>query len=193
MSETQTLYRRPLRPRCARRAGFTLLELLIILAVIGIMSVIVIPAFVEMMWRNKVESAARQTTVQMRSARFRAIQTGQEHGIFADFANEQVVLFQGTDAATGTLINAFPLPGGIHFQGPGDGIPNGPNAVVFTPVDNEDATGGWVVFAADGSADDEGAIRVSMPQRELYFETRVGPQATGRTAILRWNGTLFVE
>ncbi|MEZ5332947.1 MAG: type II secretion system protein [Thermoanaerobaculia bacterium] len=193
MREHEIQHRRSVRRARPRASGFTLLELLIILGVVGILAAVVVPAFIEMMWRQKVENAARITTVQMRAARFRAIQSGQEHGVWADFANERVVLFQGTSAAAGTEINAYPLPLGIHFQGPGDASANGANAVVFTPVTNEDATGGWVVFNPDGSADDEGGIRVSMPERGLFYETRIEPMATGRVAVRKWNGTAFVE
>lgn len=185
MLENQTVDRRTPRLRARRGAGFTLIELLLVIVVIGILATAGIPAFVEMLWRSKVELAARQTTIQMRAARFQAIQEAQEYGVWADFANNRIVLFQGADPPpTGTEVRSFDLPGGIVFQGPADGAPNGTDAITF--VTNEDATGGWVVFAADGSSDDAGDIRFAMAERDLFYATRVGPEATGKISLVKY-------
>jgi prepilin-type N-terminal cleavage/methylation domain-containing protein len=185
MLENQTVDRRTPSLRARRGAGFTLIELLLVIVVIGILATAGIPAFVEMLWRSKVELAARQTTIQMRAARFQAIQEAQEHGVWADFANNRIVLFEGTDPPpTGTEVRSFELPGGIVFQGPADAAPNGTDAITF--VTNEDATGGWVVFAADGSSDDAGDIRFAMAERDLFYATRVGPEATGKISLVKY-------
>lgn len=183
MLENQTVDRRTPRLRARRGAGFTLIELLLVIVVIGILATAGIPAFVEMLWRSKVELAARQTTIQMRAARFQAIQEAQEHGVWADFANNRIVLFRGTDP-TDPEVRSFELPGGIVFQGPADGAPNGTDAITFGT--NEDLTGGWVVFAADGSSDDAGDIRFAMAERDLFYATRVGPEATGKISLVKY-------
>jgi len=193
MLENQTADRRRPRARARRAAGFTLIELLLVIVVIGILATAGIPAFVEMLWRSKVELAARQTTIQMRAARFQAIQEADEFGVWADFANNRIVLGRPADPADDpdlwAEIRSFELPGGIVFQGPGDTVPNDAGAVVFLPPydDNEDAVlGGWVVFNPDGSSDAEGQIRFAMAQRDLFYATRVEPRTTAKISILKY-------
>jgi len=193
MLEHQTVDRRPSRPRARRGAGFTLIELLLVIVIIGVLATMAVPAFIEMLWRSKVEMAARQTTIQMRAARFQAIQEADEFGVWADFANNRIVLGRPADPADPpdlwAEIRAFELPGGIVFQGPGDAAPNGAEAVVFPPPydDNEDAVlGGWVVFNPDGSSDAEGQIRFAMAQRDLFYATRVEPRTTAKISILKY-------
>lgn len=182
-----------MRARTSRR-GFTLIELIIVIAIIAIFGVLVIPGLLDVMWSNKVQLSAREAALQLREARFRAIQEGREYGVFADFANNQLVAFRGVDPVDpdGEQLRAYNLPAGIVFQGPGDTDPNGPEAVDFLP-DNEDGSGGWVAFRADGSADAEGGIRFAMPQRNLYWETGVDPATTGRIQVRTYDGTEFIE
>ncbi len=194
--------------RARSSAGFTLIEGLIVVAVIGVTAALGLPALLEMMWRNKVQLAAREATLQMQEARFRAIRQGIEHGVFADFASNRFVTFQVTDPdaavdptnpASSEQLRFFELPVGIVFQGPADGAPNGADAIVGFAEHSNPALGGWVTFSPDGAgvmADDditEGGFRFAMPQRGLYFQAGVGPAATGRIRVLPWNGTEFTD
>lgn len=61
--------RRPLRPQ----SGFSLIELLTVLAIIGVMSLVAVPAFVTMMHSNRLKSSLRQLTTDLRGARQQAV------------------------------------------------------------------------------------------------------------------------
>ncbi len=194
--------------RVRRSAGFSLIELIIVVAVVGILAAIGIPALLEVMYRNKVQLAAREATLQMQEARFRSIRENIQHGVFTDFANNRVVYFRVTDPAVppdptdpdaSEQLRFFELPVGIVFMGPADGSPEGTDAIIGFTESSSPNVGGWVTFRPDGSAvmadDDttEGGFRFAMPERNLFFEAGVDPAATGRIRVLPYNGTEFTE
>jgi prepilin-type N-terminal cleavage/methylation domain-containing protein len=194
--------------RARSSAGFTLIEGVIVVAVLGITAALGIPAMLEIMWRNKVQLATRETIVQMQEARFRSIREGEPFGVFADFANNRLVTFHHvdvanpadpTDPANSEQLRFFDLPGGIVFQGPADADPNGAGAIEGFAESASPGVGGWVTFRPDGSAvmlsesTTAGGFRVAMPERSFFYEASVAPAATGRIRVLVWDGTEFSE
>jgi prepilin-type N-terminal cleavage/methylation domain-containing protein len=194
--------------RARSSAGFTFIEAIIVIAIVGIVAALGLPALLEVMWRSKVQLAARETTLQLQEARFRTIRDGREVGVFADFAANRIVTFRHldlsdpadpTDPTDTEQLRFFELPVGIVFQGPADSVPNGADAIVGFAEDSSPGVGGWVTFRPDGAAvmadDDitEGGFRFAMPQRGLYFQAGVGPAATGRIRVLPYDGTEFTD
>ncbi len=186
--------------------GFTLLELIVVVAAVGILAVLGLPALLENFWRARVEGTAREAHAAMLAARFHAIQEGRPYGVFADFVEGRVVEFFWTDpdldwtVANMSLTPRYVDLRGIEFQGPP--APGDPAPVVGFDDGGTPAVGGWVVFQPDGSAvidadavppPTEGAVRFAMLERNIYYEVRVGPAATGRVRVLKWNGTAFVD
>ncbi len=169
------------------RGGFTLTELVIVVAVIGVLMSIGMPALWEIAQEIKLKNAGRELISAMRSARYKAISEVREYGVMARYPNK-VEIFQGNDPATGILTQEFLLPGGIFFQGPGDAGPGGDEAVDGNDGNSsnsgfeEDDDGGWVIFRADGSANASGAFRLwNINLHSL--EVRVDPATTARVII----------
>jgi type II secretion system protein H len=61
------------RNRSSRQAGVTLIEMLVVLAIIGAISLVSVPAFMTFYQSGKVKSSMRQFTNDVRAARQRAV------------------------------------------------------------------------------------------------------------------------
>ena len=60
-------------PSIQGRAGFTLIEMLIILALAGVVMILGAPTLVNLVHRSRIEGSAQQVAVLLRQARFEAI------------------------------------------------------------------------------------------------------------------------
>lgn len=57
----------------SRQSGYSLSELLVVVAIIGVMSLVTVPAFITMMQSNRLKSSLRQFTSDLRGARQQAV------------------------------------------------------------------------------------------------------------------------
>jgi prepilin-type N-terminal cleavage/methylation domain-containing protein len=103
--------------RRSRTGGFTLVELLVVIALIAILSILGYPMLQNMIHRSKLEGFARETAILLRTARLAAIKAGGIENFDAtdptlrswraravvqlDLANNEVVAFVDLDAAGG--------------------------------------------------------------------------------------------
>lgn len=136
------------RLQCAR--GFTLVETLVVLGIIGIALLIGIPAFGTFLRRGRVDSAARQIDMNLLSARVQAVRQGNTIGLA--FSNDPAkadpigyarpMIFvdansNGTFDSGERILQQLPLPQfrGIHFAIDTLDRPSGdPSATVGTVV-----------------------------------------------------------
>lgn len=89
------------RPRRAGRAGFTLLELVVALAILAIISSAAIPRFLRGLARQRMSAAARKVDADLRWARQRAVQSGAACTLSFSPAARSYRLKRGTPAALG--------------------------------------------------------------------------------------------
>ena len=165
--------------------GFTLIELIVVLAIIVIAALIGMPALLNAIRRSSTEGGVRQATVELRAARFEAIKNSATVYVEADFANDQLVTWRETNltpllSPDDEELRRMPLPTRLHYWGPADAAAEGPNATdpPSTPV---------MTFMPNGAIDEEGAFRFSDGLN--FLEVRVAPRATARVTMLKWNGT----
>ena len=95
-----------MRARCGRRreAGFTLIEVTMVLVIVGIMLAFVLPRVDSMSPKYALRAAARELGATIDSARASAVTTGMTTGILYDLANNRYQLFgsgNGDDEAYG--------------------------------------------------------------------------------------------
>lgn len=139
-----------------RSAGFTLLELMIVVVIFGVIAAMAVPAWRQIESNNRARSAARTVANAFDYARSQAIMTGDNQIVFVSAG-------VGTDACG----NALPGPVVILDDGaPGSPSPSNnccinPGETTLTlPNDPAQAMAGlnWgVTFAATKPADDSGA------------------------------------
>ncbi len=85
--------------------GYSLMELLVVVAIIGTMSLVSVPAFMKFYWSNKMKTSLRQFTSEVRSARQRAIT--QNHPTMLSYeigtTRRQFQSYNGTVQSDGTV------------------------------------------------------------------------------------------
>lgn len=128
-------------------AGFTMLEMMIIIVIIGILAAIAVPSFSTIIPKLEVRAQARATLNYIRQARSRAISEGTQYGVHLDAANGEYFLFKDT-------VN----PAQMTYH-PGDSIVVGPelidpdvNLVASTFANNT------VIFQQTGRASQSGTF-----------------------------------
>ncbi len=180
------------------QAGFTLVELLVILAVIGIMATWGYPALLHTMERLRLINTAREAQVFMQRARAEAVKHGLPAEVIYQKANvcslgvPCLLAFVDMDQdglytkATDLIVDGpNPLPKGVELRGPADGAPEGANAIEGWDQGSDPHDG--PVFQSNGSALLEGAFRFA-DQNQHFVETRVEFSATGKVVIKKWFG-----
>lgn len=123
-------------------AGFSLIELTMVVALVGMMAMIGFPTMQDWLDRYKVRTSAEQLASMIQLQRMRAVSQNANFSIDFDAAAGTYQLYEGT-AATGTALNnTWQLPPGVDFSGDSDPV-NVPNDEI--------------IFHADGSLNDSTA------------------------------------
>lgn len=184
---TGSIIRRP------AASGFSLVELLVVLALIGILALIGMPWMLGTLHRAKLVATAREASTLMQGARLEAIKrsapTMVRYDVNADAFSVVADLTQPRDGVFETvLVPNSPLQRKVLLWAPTEGAPEGTNSIVDwdEAADCVDAQPG-PIFDSDGSANCGGAFRFT-DQRGNFLETRVLFPATGKIVIRKWFG-----
>jgi prepilin-type N-terminal cleavage/methylation domain-containing protein len=168
-------------PPCARRrtAGFTLIEILVVLLLMGLLLTFLLPSFLKAIQRQKLLSAAQQTAIVLRMARLQAIKAAGNTVVQIDTTKGTVTAFsdpnnnQTLDAGE-SMLGRVDLPKGVTFMAV-DGFTSPPNPAV-------------AIFSSNGSVAAPGAFRVQNTAGD-QIEARVLTATSGRVVLQKYDGT----
>jgi len=107
-------------------SGFTLIELMVVIGIVGILSAIAIPSYFQWLPKHRVGTAARTVMSAVEFARINAVKTNANVTLNFDFGNESltVVDSDGTTLRTRRMPNDVDLqfdtlPASVTFNGHG--------------------------------------------------------------------------
>lgn len=197
-----------LSPRKRPRAsGFTMIEVLVVLVILSILLLFAFPAIQGMVRRGKIEGAARQTAVLLRSARLAALRTGGQQVsnplggaswsaravVRLDPVRREVLAFVDVNDATGDRESDLifnPVAG--EKRGDTDyilgrfALPNRVEIGAIKGLTSQPDGVPVAVFLSDGSVDRIGAFRFQ-DSRGNQLEVRIEPRATARVETRKWD------
>jgi len=190
--------------------GFTLIETLVSLAVVGLGFTFTVPAFLNMVQRSKVQGATQEAAQLLRQARSEAVRFHSPSVVAIDPASREIYSFvdvHGADTsappdglfnpiagvpegATDFEIRRITLAAGVEFRFLDSRDEESVDG--FDNTGNPDPPDSQAVFESLGSALAPGAFRLA-DQHDNYLEIRVSPRGTARVALRKWDGTAWRE
>ena len=140
------------RMRCSR--GFTLMEMMIVVVVIGIVAGLAVPSFLSYMPKLRVKAAAREIVSELRLARSKAVSERRPFGVAFNVGDNTLISFADTDdppsqvySVSDSLLRADTLDGDISLNS----CTYANNCVVFNSTGAASTSGDLQIVTADGS------------------------------------------
>lgn len=147
--------RTPLR-MSARRRGFTLVELVVVLLLIAVATAVTAPAFLDEEPRlDDIDAATQRVSLLFRLARDSAVHAGTPVTVSIDSITHTAWLVTGADAESGAAASNVPRPAGALHVTPGE------------------------------SLDLPASVRIEMARARARFRFMPGGAAFGDTIVLR--------
>ena len=178
-------------PKCRER-GFTLIEMLVVIAILSIALLLSAPYLSKQIQRTKLVGVAQQSAGLLRLARMDAIKNSQCAMVRIDLAAGKVEALSDRDgdclpSAADVRIGEVVLPKSVSFTSPcgtGEASVQG-----FTTWPSNPSL---AVFRSDGSAEAAGAFRFQAVEfggrAPNYLEVLLSPAATARIQVRKWRG-----
>jgi prepilin-type N-terminal cleavage/methylation domain-containing protein len=184
--------------RPARERGFTLIEMLVVLAILGIAALLSIPYLSAQIQRSKLLGVASQVSGLMRLARLDAIKYSRIAMVAIDFSARKVYAYSDRNSNNrpdaGEEIGEVILPKSVTFEAPG-GATGAASIEGFAMPTGYSDKFAW--FQSDGAVFNTGAfcfkseaLGTGAPN---YLKVQVAPAATARVAMLKYESGAWVE
>ena len=159
------------------KKAFTLIELCVVIAIIGIIALIAAPNFATGLPKYRIKRAARDITSKIRAARSEAIKTSSNVTIEFDTARNQYKI-GGDWYPNSSLSDNY--GSGVSF-----GVGNSEETDECTFTDNADGNGN-VTFNSRGISNNAGEIYLTNTQNAAY---RIQINIAGNIRLQQWTGS----
>ena len=181
--------------RRTQQQGFTLAEVIMVLAIIGILAAIAIPNFLSWLPNMRLKAAARDLYSSMQKARAEAIKTNRDWAIVFDTANNRYVLCSSPGAdnswstlADNTAVETIDLTNYKSGIGYGHGTITGNNSVTGETIPTDNVSYNNNVLVVNSRATSNAGYVYLHNQDNTVFA--VGTQSSGVIVSKRWmNGS----
>ncbi len=168
--------------------GFTLTEVIVVVAIIGILSAISIPTIITWVPNYRLKSAARDVYSNLQKARSMAVKFNRDTAVVFDVANNRCSLcddwLAGACVGTSQTIGLSNLGSGIKF-GHGNAASPVPDSPAVFPANNVSYNTNTAVFNPRGLGN---AGYVYLDHQSNTNTYAIGSLTSGAIRILKWQG-----
>lgn len=140
--------------RMRNQRGITFIELMTVVAVIGIMSAMAVPRFLSYMPKLRVKAAARDVVSQLRLARSKAVSERRPYGVAFNLSGKTLRLFADTNDPASQSYSASDSSLDLDTLSKDIGLNSctyANNCVVFSSTGAASTSGDLQVVTGDGS------------------------------------------
>ena len=194
-----------------RAGGFTLVELMVSVVIVGIITSVAAPTFRGYMQIQKLSTGARDLVTTLRFARLKAVSERNQWVVMFQVANNQYIVFSDDGGGGGLstspdyvednrgnlrpdpgerVLPVRELPGNVQFgYVTAEGLPNG---ITTTSAVSFGGSPPLIVFYPNGSARETGVIMLHLSDRILELDPTdsraiIIYKPTGSTRTLKYN------
>ena len=159
------------------RSGFTLIELMTTVVIIGIVAAMVAPTFDTAIKRNKFKGQTKQIVSMLRTARSKAIAEKKPMGLAYDYEENKLIMFKEMSSPSNYRMDWGTDTVKMELQFDSSSV-NGGAFLSFTFINEA------LIYMPNGSASESGTIDYSYFSGEVYCHSTLSVLAsTGRAKI----------